>query len=147
MDTELLLMLHLLCAILFIGVVAFEVLILEGIRSFLPVQHMTLVEQGIHIRGRKIMPPIVVLLFITGATMAYAHFEAMDWQIFDSSFGILLSLKILLALSVLVHFILAMKHSICGTMTSKIFKYTHLSVFIHMILIVVLAKSLFYITW
>jgi uncharacterized protein len=142
---------HLFCATAFIGIVFFEVLILEGIRPYLPAQYMGLVEEGIHRRGRKIMPWFVGLLFLSGITMAgYAHSAAIINAIqhpFSQAFGTLLSLKIILALSVLTHFIIAMRKSICGNMSSKRFKYTHLSVFFHMILIVILAKAMFYVRW
>ncbi|PKG39239.1 CopD family copper resistance protein [Psychromonas sp. Urea-02u-13] len=146
MSYSLLVTVHLLCATLFIGIVAFEVLILEGIRPHLPAKTMSLVEQGIHLRGRKIMPWVVVTLFISGITMATIHYSNIGWPL-NSSFGTLLMVKIILAISVLVHFILAMKHSICGDMTSKRFKYTHLSVFFHMLLIILLAKGMFFISW
>ncbi|MGQ0710812.1 MAG: CopD family copper resistance protein [Rhodoferax sp.] len=138
---------HLFCAAVFIGIVAFEVLVLEGVRQHLPVSHMALVEEGIHRRGRRVMPWFVGLLFASGVTMAvfsYGQSLASPWS---SPLGTLLALKITLAASVLVHFILAMKHAICGTMSSKRFKYTHLSVFIHMVLIVFLAKGMFYLRW
>ncbi|UXI03014.1 CopD family copper resistance protein [Photobacterium sp. TY1-4] len=138
--------LHLLCASIFIGIVAFEVLILEGIRPYLPTKSMSLVEQGIHLRGRKIMPFVIATLFITGAMMGYQHFSPLPSP-FATSFSTLLTIKITLALSVLVHFILAMKYSICGNMTSKRFKYTHLSVFVHMLGIIILAKGMYYIQW
>lgn len=138
--------LHLLCAAIFIGIVAFEVLILEGIRPHLPAKTMSLVEQGIHLRGRKIMPFVVVTLFVTGALMGYQHLSPLP-SVFSTSFSTLLTVKILLALSVLVHFLVAMKYSICGNMTSKRFKYTHLSVFFHMLAIIFLAKGMYYIQW
>lgn len=134
---------HLFSAAIFIGIVAFEVLILESIRSHLPAQYMALVEEGIHKRGRRVMPWFVGLLFLTGIAMATHIYGAALAAPFASSFGTLLALKILLATSVLLHFILAMKHAVCGNMTSARFKYTHLSVFIHMIAIVILAKWMF----
>lgn len=146
MNSTALIIVHLLCATIFMGIVAFEVLILEGIRPHLPAKYMSLVEEGIHKRGRKVMPYVVATLFISGITMAVGYFRGMGWEPFSSSFGIFLSIKILLALSVLIHFILAMKHSICGSMTSLRFKVTHLSVFIHMIFIIILAKGMFYFT-
>ena len=76
--------------------------------------------------------------------MGISYLNSMSWQPFDSSFGTLLIIKIILALSVLVHFITAITHSICDNMISRRFKYTHLSVFIHMLLIIVLAKGMFY---
>lgn len=147
MEDYLLIALHLMCATIFIGIVAFEVLILEGIRPYLPAQYMQRVETGIHTRAKKIMPWVVALLYITGFTMAIHHFKQLDWAPFESSFGIILSVKILFVMSVLVHFILAMKHSICGTMSSNRFRYTHLSVFLHMIVIVLLAKGMYHISW
>ncbi|MCG9657979.1 CopD family copper resistance protein [Vibrio mediterranei] len=138
--------LHLLCATIFIGIVAFEVLILEGIRPHLPAKTMSLVEQGIHLRGRKIMPFVVATLFITGAMMGYQHLRPLP-SLFATPFSTLLTIKILLAISVLTHFLIAMKYSICGNMTSKRFKYTHLSVFIHMLGIIFLAKGMYYIHW
>ena len=138
---------HLLCAIVFIGVVFFEVLILEGIRPYLPEKYMALVEEGIHVRARKVMPYFVAVLFLTGISMGYFHMSLLNWSPFSNSFGTLLFVKMLLAFSVLVHFILAMKHSVCGSMSSKRFKYTHYSVFFHMIAIVLLAKLMFFISW
>ena len=151
MGYGLLVTVHLFCAAVFVGIVAFEVLILEGIRRYLPAQYMSLVEEGIHRRARRIMPWFVGLLFLSGLAMALtAHRDALHTAFaapFTSSFATLLALKILLALSVLVHFGLAMKHAICGSMTSKRFKYTHLSVFAHMVAIVALAKAMLYVNW
>lgn len=148
MTHGLLVTVHLLCATVFIGVVAFEVLIFEGLRIHLPARYMLLMEEGIHHRARKIMPWFVALLYLSGLTLTVTAYgqvlrEALA-RPFTSLFGTLLGLKILLALSVLVHFALAMKHSICGSMTSRRFKYTHLSVSLHMVLIVLLAKGMFY---
>lgn len=138
---------HLLCAAVFIGIVAFEVLVLEGVRQHLPVSHMALVEEGIHRRGRRVMPWFVGLLFASGISMALHSYRDILMAPWTTPMGTLLVLKITLAASVLTHFILAMKHAICGTMSSKRFKYTHLSVFIHMVLIVFLAKGMFYLRW
>jgi hypothetical protein len=59
----------------------------------------------------------------------------------------LLSVKILLALSVLAHFITAMTLSGTGKLKSWHFKIIHMSVFCHVVLIVFLAKAMFYLTW
>ncbi|MBB4845287.1 hypothetical protein HNP55_003834 [Paucibacter oligotrophus] len=148
MSYGLLVTLHLFCAIVFIGIVSFEVLILEGIRKNLPPPYMTLVEEGIHHRGRKLMPWFVATLFLSGIAMALGtHRHALLGALggtADSLFGLLLSIKILLAVSVLVHFVVAIRYSLCGGMSNKRFKYTHLSVFIHMVLIVLLAKGMYY---
>ena len=142
MQYGILLIIHLLCAAVFIGIVAFEVLILEGIRRRLPASLMAEVEAGIHTRARRIMPWIIAALYLAGLGLASFHAHAIN---FSSAFGILLSLKILLALSVLIHFISAMKFSLCGQMNSRRFKRIHHSVFIHLLLIAVFAKAMFYI--
>lgn len=144
MEHGILLTLHLLCATLFIGIVAFEVLILESIRAHLPVGMMSLVEEGIHKRARKFMPYVVATLFLSGIGLLTRVYFNGWYPPFSSRFSTLLTIKILLALSVLVHFITAIRASVCGDMTSRRFKITHYSVFIHMVLIVLLAKGMFW---
>ena len=137
---------HLYCAIAFIGVVFFEVLILEGVRDQLGDATMRGVEEGIITRAKRIMPWVVATLFLTGFGLAFFHFKSMV-NPFNSSLGIMLSVKILLALSVLVHFVTAIRSAHNGCMTSQRFERTHISVFIHMVFIVLLAKGMFYIQW
>ena len=136
---------HLLCAILFIGVVFFEVILLEGIRVKLGNVLMEQVEAGIINRAKKIMPWVVLTLFISGIIMTGTHFKNFDFHtLFSSSFHLLLTIKILLATSVLVHFVTAIRSAHTGCMNSKRFQWTHLSVFTHMIVIVILAKMMFW---
>lgn len=138
--------LHLLCAVAFIGVVFFEVIILEGVREKLGSALMPQIEAGIISRAKKIMPWVVGTLFLSGIGLAYSHYSNLDSP-FATSFGTMLTIKIALALSVLVHFITAMRSAVSGCMTSARFQRTHLSVFIHMLLIVILAKAMFYVHW
>jgi hypothetical protein len=137
---------HLMCAIAFIGVVFFEVFILEGMRAQLGPVTMEAVEAGLVRRARQIMPWIVGLLFVSGAYLGHLQFSSsgLAW---NNAFSVLLSIKIVLALSVLVQFITAMRAALTGCMTSDRFRLTHISVFIHMALIVILAKSMFYFAW
>jgi len=65
----------------------------------------------------------------------------------DASFGQLLSLKMVIAFSVLGHFFTAMYLARNKKMTCSRFKFIHLSVFCHQIIIVFLAKNMFYISW
>lgn len=137
---------HLLCAVVFIGVVFFEVLLLEGVRQKLGPALMEQVEAGIIARARRIMPWFVGVLFLSGIALAAVHYARMS-EPFGTAFGVLLALKILLATSVLVHFVTAIRSALGGCMNSTRFKRTHLSVFVHMFLIVVLAKAMFYVSW
>lgn len=137
---------HLICAAAFIGVVFFEVFILEGIRNKIGPALMPQVEEGIITRAKRIMPWVVATLFVSGLVLAYFHYSKLPSP-FANSFGILLAVKIALALSVLVHFVTAMRSATNGCMSSERFEKTHLSVIIHMFFIVVLAKAMFYVHW
>lgn len=146
MSYSLIHLVHLFCAIAFIGVVFFEVFILEGVRDKLGPSVMPLVEQGIIARAKRVMPWFVAVLFISGIALAWFHYSRLPSP-FSTSLGILLGVKILLAVSVLVHFVNAMRAAQSGCMDSSRFQWTHLSVFVHMVLIVILAKAMFFIHW
>lgn len=137
---------HLLCAITFIGVVFFEVILLEGMRKPLGDELMDTVETSLIARARKIMPWIVATLFASGIYLGYSHFNALELS-WSNAFTVLLGLKVTLALSVLVHFITAIRASLTGCMSSRRFQLTHISVAVHMLLIVILAKAMFYMHW
>lgn len=140
----LLLTIHLFCAITFVGAVFFEVLILEGIRKQLPPRFMDALELAIGKRARRFMPFVVLALFASGIGMVWLRYGEMFWHPFTHTFGLLLDIKILLAISVLGHFMTAMYLITTGKMNGVYFKRIHLSVFMHMLGIVFLAKAMFY---
>jgi len=142
-----LLTLHLFAALMFIGTVFFEVLIFESVRKHVPAAVMRQVEQGIGKRARRLMPWVLLVLFSAGLGMVWTRYLPLLADPLASSFGTLLSLKILLALSVLGHFFTAMFLLYSGRMNSKYFRRIHLSVFSHMVGIVLLAKGMFYLSW
>ncbi|TEA78259.1 CopD family copper resistance protein [Allopusillimonas ginsengisoli] len=146
MNYYVLLTLHLFAAIMFVGTVFFEVLILENVRKHVPREVMRTMEQAIGATARKIMPWVMLVLYSAGVGMAW-QYRAMLAHPFDSSFGLLLTIKIVLALSVLAHFITAMTLHRTGKMRSIHFKRIHLSVFCHVLGIVFLAKAMFYLNW
>lgn len=143
MDYFLLVTLHIFAAIFFVGTVFFEVLILEGIRKPLGRDNMRNVELAIGKRARRIMPYVILVLFGAGISMAWHYKDALA-DPFGSTFASLLWLKIILAFSVLAHFITAMTLSGTGKLKSRHFQLIHLSVFCHVVLIVFLAKAMFY---
>jgi len=145
MPYPVLITLHLFMAVTFIGIVFFEVLILESIRRKLPEQVMLQVQQGITQRARQIMPYVLALLFLSGLGMAHTHIPSLEQL--GTSFGILLSIKMLLAFSILGHFFTAMYLSKNEKMSCSRFKFIHLSVFLHQVAIIFLAKNMFYIQW
>lgn len=138
--------LHLFAAIAFVGTVFFEVIFLEGIRKPVGRDAMRAVETAIGRRARRIMPFVIAVLYGAGLAMAWQYRDDLAHPL-GSSFATLLSIKIVLALSVLVHFIAAITLSARGKLKSRHFKLIHLSVFCHVVLIVFLAKAMFYVTW
>ena len=138
--------LHLFAAIMFVGTVFFEVLILEGIRKPVGREAMRSVEAAIGQRARRLMPFVILVLYGAGVGMAWQYRDILAHP-FGSSFAMLLSIKILLAASVLGHFITAVTLGARGTLKSRHFKLIHLSVFCHVVLIVFLAKAMCYIPW
>lgn len=142
----LLLTLHLFGALIFIGVVFFEVLILESVRRHVPHEAMRALEVAIGQRARTLMPWVLLVLYSAGIGLAWHHRAALAHPL-ESSFGLLLTIKIALATSVFGHFLAAMTMRKRGRLVARFFKRLHLSVFCHMVGIVLLAKAMFYVQW
>ncbi|MGO1540170.1 MAG: CopD family copper resistance protein [Luteimonas sp.] len=138
--------LHLFAAIMFAGTVFFEVLILEGVRRHVPRNVMHQMEVGIGRRARQLMPWVLLVLYGSGLGMAWRYRELLAHP-FDSGFGLMLTAKIVLALSVFGHFLTAMTLRSRGRLVASAFKRIHLSVFWHMVGIVLLAKLMFHLAW
>lgn len=147
MAYPILLVLHLFAAILFVGTVFFEVLILESIHAHVPARAMKMVEGALGRRLRRVMPWVILTLFGSGLGMLHLRYAPLLAEPLASSFATLLSLKLLLALSVLGHFIFAMYSLRVGRMTGQRSRRIHYSVFAHVVLIVLLAKGMFYLNW
>lgn len=143
MSYPILLTLHLFGALMFIGAVFFEVLILEGARRYVDRESMLRVESAIGQRARRVMPWAIVVLYGAGIGMAW-NYRAVLIDPFGSGFGTLLALKIVLAISVLGHFATAMTWMLRGRMSLRRSRVIHGSVFIHMVGIVLLAKAMFH---
>jgi len=97
-------------------------------------------------RARRIMPFVLAVLYGAGIAMAWQYREELA-RPFDSAFATLLTIKIVLALSVLTHFVTAVTLGARGKLKSRHFKWIHVSVFCHVVLIVFLAKAMFFVTW
>ncbi|MFK8331469.1 CopD family copper resistance protein [Pseudomonas sp. BJa5] len=139
--------LHLFAAVIFIGTVFFEVLFLRSIARQLPPRLMLLLEQAIGQRARQLMPWVLLVLFGAGLGMVWVRYLPVLAAPLQSSFGTLLLLKIIVAFSVLGHFLAAMLWFRRGRMTAARVKYIHISVFMHMVVILLLAKAMFYLSW
>jgi hypothetical protein len=107
---------------------------------------MRTVEVAIGQRARRLMPYVILVLCLAGISMAWQYRESLAHP-FASSFALLLGVKIILTLSVLAHFITTIALISTGKMKARHSPFIHLSVFCQVILIVFLAKAMFYIAW
>ncbi|GAA5070083.1 CopD family copper resistance protein [Lysobacter panacisoli] len=140
------LVIHLLCAFVFVGTVFFEVLVLHAVRRHVPRDAFAQVERGIGERARRLMPWVLLLLYGAGIALAW-HYRAALAHPFGSPFATMLTLKIVLATSVFLHFLHAMRLRRTRRLTGARSRRLHLSVFVHVVAIVLLAKGLFHVTW
>jgi len=147
MSYPILLTLHLFAALIFIGTVFFEVLILESVLKQMPAKVMILIDRSVALRARRLMPWVLLVLFGAGLGMVWLRYLPMLAAPLASSFGALLTLKIILAISVLGHFVTAMVLFKSGRMNARYSRFIHISLFCHMVAIVILAKGMFYLTW
>lgn len=139
----LLLILHLLAALFFIATVVFEVLILYPLRRGLPGPAADTLQRQVTDRVRGYVHWAALVLYGAGLGLAWHHRAALSHPL-ASGFGMLLSLKILLALSILGHFgglVVMLKR---GSLTPRRHRLLYLSLFVHVLLIVILAKSMYY---
>ncbi|PSJ80329.1 CopD family copper resistance protein [Neisseria iguanae] len=139
---------HLFCAIAFVGGVFFEMLVLSVMHTKrVSREARREVEKAMSYRAVRVMPPVVIVLFLSGLVMVFERYVPVFHQPFASSFGTMLFFKVLLAFNVLLHFAIAVVKMARGTLTVGWSKYIHAVVFAHMLLIVFFAKAMFYWVW
>ncbi|OLF53465.1 hypothetical protein [Pseudomonas chlororaphis] len=134
---------HLLAAIAFIGTLFFEVCIWHTARRQLASDAQALADQAIAVRSRKVLHGVVLLLYGSGLGLAWHHRGALG-QPLGSHFASLLSLKIALALSIIGHYLVLAYWLKTARLTAVRACWIRRSVLAHMLLIVVLAKAMFY---
>lgn len=132
---------HLACAILFVGAVAFEVLVLEGVGRDLGGARAAELERLVVRRARRTMPVVVLLLFLSGFAMYSVR--CPGFACLESRFGVLLNLKVLLAFGVLGVFLATLWAALRGRLDPCRFRHTHRIVLALMAGIVFLARAMF----
>lgn len=125
------LIIHLLCAILFIGYLFVDVFILNAIKKKNP--HFDTSLFGT--MGVKIMPFVVLLLFLSGGALAGFHFKSLN-LLFAAKIILAFGILSLVIFSLFCHFILKKKNPLGA--------FIHPFVFVLCIMIVILAKLMNY---
>lgn len=134
---------HLTAAAFFVGGVFFEVLIVSPAVRTLNNETRRQVAGAVGARARRIMPFVVLTLYAAGVGLAWYHRGALTNPA-SSNFSLLLSLKILLAVSILLHFIAAVLLTRSPQVKPLWSRLIHYSVFVQMIAVVFLAKAMYY---
>lgn len=106
MEYQLIVLIHLVGAILFVGAVALEVLVLEPVRKLMSEPVFQQVEFFLFRRIRRTYPLAIIPLFITGFYMYGGYVEQYGGQaaLLATRFGVLLTVKMALALGLLLIF-------------------------------------------
>ena len=97
-------------------------------------------------RARRVVPWVLLVLYGSGLSMAWHHRGALAHPL-ASSFGLLLAIKVTLAASVLGHAVYALVLRRNDRLAGRASRILHLSVFAHVLAIVVLAKAMFFVHW
>ncbi len=109
MEHHILVLVHLIGAVLFVGAIALEVIVLEPIKKHIGTETFQMFEFYLFRRIKRTYWPAVLLIYSTGFYM-YAGFVAASGGIevfLKSNFGLLLTLKMILALALLGIFVTA----------------------------------------
>lgn len=130
---------HLLCAVIFVGFLFTDVVLLGILKRQLGENALEIMMR----RGRKIMPLCVLLLVLTGGAMMtrYLSFESF----FDSNLQKLLVIKIALALTIVCLVLNALTHKIVLQKPNPLGAYTHKIALTLGFFIIILAKFAFFV--
>lgn len=134
-----LLVVHLLAAIAFIGTLFFEVVIWHSARDELAWSAQFTADHAIARRSRQVLHGVVVLLYGAGIGLAW-HYRGLLSVPWGSHFAALLSLKIVLALSIIGHYLLLAYWLTHKRLSPVRATWIRRSILGHMVLIVILAK-------
>ncbi len=137
---------HLVGAIFFIGTLFVEVAVLASVRKQIDPELMQRVDKAVGARLRVVLHWVVLFVYGAGIGLAWYHRHLLASP-FASSFGTLLTLKIVLAVGVFFTFGAVAMLLRSGQMTPGRYRAIHWAIFLQMVGIVVLAKAMFYLRW
>lgn len=136
------LIIHLLCAIIFIGYVFADIFVFPAIKNVLDEETQTKVKESISNRARKIFPLSVLILVLSGGFMFSKYINSED-GIFNSSLQILLLIKVLLALIIVSGIIYSLTRKLLKKKPHPIMAHFHNIVLFLGVIIIILAKLMF----
>ncbi|KAB7885434.1 hypothetical protein [Poseidonibacter ostreae] len=142
MEYTLILIIHLLSAIIFIGFIFADVIVFPAVKNKLGVEFHTKMIEAIVGRGLKIYPPIVVLLMGTGGYM-FSKYVNSELGYFETPMQILLWIKFAFVVLIVLGVIYTMYCKLTKTAPIAFMNYFHSYALVLGIAIVILAKVMF----
>ena len=142
MEYTLVQIIHLLCAIIFIGFVFADLFVLPAMKKVLNEDEQQKVIGAISRRARMIFPLSLLILLLSGGYM-FAKYINSELGVFNSSLQILLIIKVLLALAIASGVVYSLVNKVLKRTPHPIMKHFHKFVLVSGILIVILAKFMF----
>lgn len=138
------LILHLLCAIAFIGFVFADVIILPVMQSVVKGEDLQKIKQAISNRARKIFPLSLLLLVLTGGFM-FSKYINSNLGFMQNSMQELLWLKFALAMLIVSGVVYSLSCKVLKKQPAAVMAHFHKFVLVIGLIIVILAKVMFFI--
>ncbi len=135
--------LHLLCAIIFLGYIFTDVVLLTPLRRILGDEIADKVFGVISKRGVKIMPLCLLFLVLTGGAMI-SRYIGGNQGFFETSFQIFLLIKMCLAFAIVLMVVISLSCKFLG-LKNPLAKVIHPIALFLGLFIVLLAKAAFYV--
>ena len=136
------LIIHLFCAIIFIGFVFADLIVLPAMKKVLNQDEYQKATLAISNRARMIFPISLLILILTGGFM-FSKYINMEAGIFNSSLQILLFIKFILAMLIASGVIYSLSCKFLKKTPNPIMKHFHKFVLVVGIAIIILAKLMF----
>ena len=142
MEYSLALIIHLLCAIIFIGFIFADVIVFPVVKKNLGQKFYDDMIEAIVGRGLKIYPPVVILLVLSGGYMLTSYVNS-TLGYFNTNLQILLLLKVFCVLLIVLGVIYTIFCKLTKRQPVAFMEYFHTYALVLGIIIVILAKLMF----
>ena len=133
---------HLLCAIIFIGFVFADLFVLPAMKKVLNEDEYQKVTAAISRRARMIFPLSLLTLLLSGGYMIAKYINS-ELGVFNSNLQLLLILKVFLAVLIASGVVYSLVNKIFKKTPHPIMKHFHKFVLFSGIIIIILAKVMF----
>lgn len=134
--------LHLLMAIAFVGTLFFQVLILAPVSRQLSETSRKELSVLLGQRARHVIHWVALVLYSAGVALVWPYRQILMAPL-DSTFGMILSLKLLLAILIVCHYIALIVLRVTERIAERGMRVLNISLLLHAVALVLCAKAMF----